>query len=155
MPTNASVKTQSPEHHLLFLCLHFEKIGKPLSLALPHDWIDTSHPAGLLLNRFLGEFEQDAWPGRDQVDTLLESAEEKTLVASLLFDTAEIEDPVKVANEGLKQLRARALEPRLRQIELALATYAAESNVDAISLIKERTKLQQTLRNSLGLSVPV
>ncbi|HEU5081574.1 MAG TPA: DNA primase [Opitutaceae bacterium] len=152
--TSASVKTQSPEHHLLYLCLHFEKIGKPLSLALPHDWIDTSHPAGLLLNRLLGEFEQDAWPGRDQVDTLLETPEEKTLVASLLFDTPEIEDPIKVANEGLRQLRARALEPRLRQIELALATYAAESNVDAISLIKERTKIQQTLRNSLGLSAP-
>jgi DNA primase len=151
----AGVKTQTPEHHLLYLCLHFEQLGKPLSLALPHDWIDTSHPAGLLLNRFLGEFEQDAWPGRDQVDTLLENAEEKTLVASLLFDAAEIEDPFKVANEGLRQLRARALEPRLRQIELALATYAAESNVDAISLIKERTRIQQQLRNSLGLSASV
>jgi DNA primase len=75
-------------------------------------------------------------------------------VASLLFDAPEIEDPFKVAGEGLKQLRARALEPRLRQIELALATYAAESNVDAISLIKERTKIQQTLRNPVGLSAP-
>jgi DNA primase len=151
----AAQQTHTPEHHLLMLCLHYEHLGKPLSLALPHQWIDTSHMAGVLLNRFLGEFEQDAWPGRDHLDNLLESPEEKSLVASLLFDAPELEDPVKVANEGLRQLRARALEPRLRQIELALATHAADSNVDAISLIKERTKIQQQLRTPVGLSVAV
>lgn len=144
---------QTPEHHLLLLCLHFEKLGTALSQQLPHDWIDASHLAGALLNRFLGEFEQDAWPGRDHLDPLLETPEEKALVASLLFDSPNLQDPVKVANEGLRQLRARALEPRLRQIELALATHAADSNVDAISLIKERTKIQQQLRSPIGLSV--
>ncbi len=146
-------KTQTPEHHLLYVCLHFEHLGKPLSLALPHDWIDRSHPAGMLLNRFLGEFEQDAWPGRENLDTLIETPDEKSLIASLLFDTPDFDDPVKVANEGLRQLTGRALEPRLRQIELALATHAAESNVDAISLIKERTKIQQQLRNPVGLAL--
>lgn len=151
-PGTPASTNHTPETHLLLLCLHFEELGKPLSLALPHDWIDTSHPAGALLNRFLSEFEQDAWPGRDHVDTLLDSAEEKALVASLLFDSPDLQDPVKVANEGLRQLRSRALEPRLRQIELALATHAADSNVDAISLIKERIKIQQLLRNPVGLS---
>jgi len=144
---------QTSEHHLLLLCLHFEHLGKPLSRQLPHDWIDTSHPAGALLNRFLGEFEQDTWPGRDHLEGLLETPEEKALVTSLLFDTPKLEDPVKVANEGLRKLRTRALDPRLRQIELALATHAADSNVDAISLIKERTKIQQQLRSPIGLSV--
>ena len=145
----------TPEHHLLLLCLHFESLGKPLSLALPHDWIDKAHLAGVLLNRFLGEFEQDAWPGREHLDSLLESEEERALIASLLFETPQVEDPVKRANEGLRQLRARALEPRLRQIELALATHAADSNVDAISLIKERTKIQQQLRTPMGVTVAV
>ena len=103
------------------LCLHFEALGKPLSSALPHDWIDTSHPAGVLLNRFIGEFEHGDWPGRDHLDSLLETNEERALVATLLFETPTIDDPAKVAGEGLRQLRARALEPRLRQIELALA----------------------------------
>jgi len=39
-------------------------------------------------------------------------------MASLLFDPPTIDDPAKVAQEGLRQLRARALEPRLRKIEL-------------------------------------
>jgi DNA primase len=108
-----------------------------------------------LLDRFLGEFEHDAWPGRDHLDDLLENAEEKTLVASLLFDTPKIDDPVKVVNEGLRQIRTRSLEPRLRQIELALATHAADSNIDAISLIKERIDLQRQLRAPFGLPVAV
>jgi DNA primase len=86
---------------------------------------------------------------------LLETPEEKTLAASLLFDRPAIDDPVKVANEGLRQLRQRALEPRLRQIELALANPAADSNPDPISLLKERSEIQRQLRQPLQLPVAV
>ncbi|MBI5381354.1 MAG: DNA primase [Opitutae bacterium] len=148
VPTGPSA---TPEHHLLLVLLHNEALGKPLSHALPHDWIDTSHPAGVLLHRFLGEIEHDNWPGRDHLDPLLETGEERTLVASLLFDTPVIDDPHKVVGEGLRQLRSRALEPRLRKIELDLASHGADSDVDAISLIKERSDLQRQLRQPIGL----
>ena len=137
------------------LCLHFEELGKPLSHALPHGWIDTRHLAGLLLNRFLGEFEQDAWPGRDNLDAVLESPEERTLVAGLLFEAPRVDDPFKVAQEGLRQLRARHLEPRLRQIELALATSGSDSDSDPISLLKERSELQRQLRQPVVLNPAV
>jgi DNA primase len=137
------------------LCLHFETLLAPLSTALPHDWIDGAHPAGVLLSRFLGEVEHGHWPGRDHLDSLLETAEERTLVAGLIFETPKIDDPVKVAGEGLRQLRARALEPRLRQIELALANTHADSNSDPISLLKERSELHRRLRLPIGLAVVV
>ncbi len=152
VPANTA---QTPEHHLLMLCLHFDEIGKPLSHHLPHDWIDVSHPAGVLLNRFLAEFEHDAWPGRDHLDVLLETPEERTLVATLLFEAPEIDDPMKVAQEGLKQLRQRALEPRLRQIELALANPRADIESDPISLLKERSELHRQLRQPLVLAATV
>ncbi|MSU69439.1 MAG: DNA primase [Opitutaceae bacterium] len=150
-PPPPSARDITPETHLLLLCLHCEELGKPLSVALPHEWIDIAHPPGVLLNRFLSEFEANTWPGRDHLDPLLETPEERTLVASLLFETPVIEDPVKNANEGLRKLRARALEPRLRQIELDLATHHAESKLDPISLLKEHTELQKQLRQPLGL----
>jgi DNA primase len=143
--------TIPPEHDLLLVCLHFEDLGKPLSHALPHDWIDTTRAAGALLNRFLAEFEQDAWPGRLNLDPLLETDEEKALIASLLFAPPSMEDPRKVALEGLQRIRTRALEPRLRQIELALATHQTDSTVDAFSLLKERSELQRQLRQLLML----
>jgi DNA primase len=149
-----SEQAQTPERHLLLLLLHFETLGKALSHAIQHDWIDTraNHTAGRLLNRFLTEFEHDTWPGRDHLDGLLETPEERALAASLLFETPEIDDPLKVAQEGLRQLRSRALEPRLRQIELALANPHADIESDPISLLKERSELQRQLRTPVVLA---
>ncbi|HEX3730981.1 MAG TPA: DNA primase [Opitutaceae bacterium] len=143
----------TPEYDLLLLCLHFEHLGVPLSRALPHEWIDTRHTAGLLLDRFLNAFEHGAWPGRDVLDELLEQPEEKALAASLLFDAPKLEDPLKVALEGMGRMRARSVEPRLRQIELAIANATADSNADPISLYKERSELQRLLRQPLVLAV--
>ena len=149
----APASAVSSERDLLVLCLHHERWGRALSSALPdHTWIDQSHPAGVLLNRFLAEFEHQSWPGRDHLDTLLETPEEKSLVASLLFDPPTFDDPAKVAQEGLRQLRSRALEPRLRQIELALANGSEEVNSDPISLLKESVELRRQLRQPMVLA---
>ena len=152
-PSSPASADPTPEQDLLLLCLHCEWIGKPLSAALPHQWIDTKHPAGVLLNRFLAEFEHDGWPGRDHLDGLLETPAEKALVASLLFDAPLLDDPVKVAQEGLHQLRVRSIEPRLRQIELALANRTADSKDDPVSLLRESFELQRQLRKPLVLTV--
>ncbi len=141
----------TPEHHLILVCLHFEHLGKPLAASVAHEWIDASHPAGALLNRFLNEFEHDAWPGRDHLDGLLETDAERALVASVLFETPKIDDPAKVATEGVRLLRTRALEPSLRQIELALAGAHLDSGVDANSLLKQRTEIQRQLRAPIVL----
>jgi DNA primase len=76
------------------------------------------------------------------------------MVATLLFETPGFDDPQKVAQEGLKQLRVRALEPRLRQIELALANPRADIDSDPISLLKERLELQRLLRQPIALVLP-
>jgi DNA primase len=142
----------SPEHDLLRLCLHFENVGRPLSAAIPHDWIDQRRPEGVLLNRFLGELENGNWPGRDHLESLMESDDEKSLVASLLFDVPLLDDPLKVAREGVQKLRARALEPRVRQIELALANTPSDFNDDSSSLLRELSDLQRQLRQPVSLT---
>jgi DNA primase len=148
----AGIGLPSTERDLLLLLLHFEVLGPRLSHAIDPLWVDVGHTAGKLLNRFLSEFEQHSWPGRDHLDGLLETEEERALVAALLFETPSIEEPAKVAQEGLRQLRARSLEPRLRQIELALANADADSKFDPISLLKERSELQRQLRQPLVLA---
>lgn len=153
--TAPGVRSIAPEQDLLLLLLHWEQFGKSVAHAFPHDWIDLSHPAGALLNRFLAEFEQDNWPGKDHLEPLVESAEEKALVASLSFDVPELDDPAKALQEGIRQLRSRALEPQLRKIDLDLATHHADSSVDAISLLKRRSDLQRQLRLPIVLAVAV
>ncbi len=146
----------SPENHLLLLLLHYENLGPSLAqLLLPlHEqqtWIDLARPAGQLLLRFLNEIAEQNWPGRDHLDPLLETDAERSLVATLLFDSPPLDDPIKVINEGLRQLRARALEPRLRQIELALSTHGPDSPQNPTLLFKERTEIQRQLRSPFGL----
>jgi DNA primase len=145
--TPAARVNRPPEEDLLLLCLHFEALGKPLAQALlAPDWIDANLPSGRVLWRFLTEFEHDAWPGRDHLDELLETPEEKALVASLLFEAPDVDDPRKVANEGLRRLNARALEPRLRQIELEIALKRTDVDAATFSLLKARSELQRQLR---------
>ncbi|PTX97774.1 DNA primase [Opitutus sp. ER46] len=151
-PVINGANAHTPERDLLMLVLHFETLGLPLSHAVQPDWVDIGHVEGSLLNRFLSEFEQHSWPGRDHLELLLETEEERGLVAGLLFETPAIEDPVKIAQEGLRRLRARSLEPRLRQIELALANSGADSKFDPISLLKERSDIQRLLRQPLVLA---
>jgi len=149
----AQAASSSPEERLLLICLHFEELGPALAQTLPHDWIDTRHTAGALLNRFLAEFEQANWPGRDHLDPLLETDAERALVTTLLFDAPAFEDPHKIASEALRLLRARALEPRLHQIALDLARHDADSpappNLGA--LLQEQLEIKRQLLRPLLL----
>lgn len=144
--------SSAPERDLLLLLLHFETLGRALATACPHDWVDDRLPAGALLNRFLAEFSEGQWPGRDRIDGLLETEVERALVASLLFERPQIDDPAKVVIEGLTRLRTRALAPRLRQIDILLAQAATDNSFDATALLKERSELQRRLRSPLALA---
>ncbi|WP_404420416.1 DNA primase [Nibricoccus sp. IMCC34717] len=136
----------SPERHLLGICLQYEGIARALSHNLPHDWINSRDPAGRLLNRVLAEHEQEAWSGKDHIHELAEGPDEEQTVAHLLFEPVQADEPAKLAEQALQQLRQRQLGPKLRQIELALAKAGADSNIDAISLLRQRTELQRQLR---------
>ena len=144
---------KATEAHLLFLCLHHESLLQALASQLPHEWIDQSHTAGSLLDRILAEATHNGWTGMDQLDQILETEEEKALVASLLFEAAADDDLIKIANEGLRSLQCRFLEPRRRQIELELASKGTDIDSDALSLIKQLKEIERQLRNPPKLSL--
>ncbi len=153
-PNTPPDDTSAAERDLLLLVLHYEHLGPSLAAACPHDWIDTRLPSGTLLNRFLAEFAEGLWPGRDHLDPLLETDAERAVVASLLFETPQLDDPAKVALEGLRRLRDRSLAPRLREIEMQLSSASTQpqpGGPDPITLLKERSDLQRQLRSPLAL----
>jgi DNA primase len=149
----ADAHGKATEAHLLFLCLHHESLLHALASQLPHEWIDTTHTAGSLLDRILAEVAHNGWTGRDNLDQLLETEEEKTLVASLLFEAAADDDLVKIANEGLRSLQRRFLEPRQRQIELEIASKGTDVESDLLSLLKQRAEITRQLINPPKLSL--
>lgn len=152
-PTAPPASAGSPEQDLLKVILHFDKLGRPLSAALPHDWVDVTAPAGSLLNRILAEYEHGHEVDRAHLDALVDTSEERALLASLLFEAPRFDDPLKIVQEGLGKLRDRALLPRLREIELALAGGSENSIIDPKSLLSEKLTLQRQLRRPVALAV--
>lgn len=148
-PANSSPISDSKptEEHLLYLCLHHEPLLLGLSQQLPHDWIDTETLAGRLLDRILAEAQHNGWAGREALDQLLETEEEKSLAATLMFEGPGDEDLVKFANEGLRALHRRFLEPRLRQIELEIASQGTNGDAHLFSLLKQRADIIRQLQN--------
>jgi len=138
---------------LLFLCLHHESLLRSLATQLPPEWIDQTHPAGIILNRLLAEVAHNDWPGNAAIDQLLETEEEKSLVATLLFDASDDDDLVKKASEGLRSLQRRFLEPRIRQIELEIATKGTDIDTDFSFLLKQRSDLTRQLLNPPKLNL--
>jgi len=149
----ADAHGKATEAHLLFLCLHHESLLHALASQLPHEWIDTSHTAGSLLDRILAEAAHNGWTGKESLEQLLETEEEKTLVASLLFEAAADDDLVKIANEGLRSLQRRFLEPRQRQIELEIASKGTDVESDLLSLLKQRAEITRQILNPPKLSL--
>lgn len=145
--------TKGTEEHLLYLCLHHDPLLVALSHQLPHDWIDTSTPAGQLLDRVLAEAQHNGWSGREALDQLLETEQEKALAATLLFESPGDEDLVKFANEGLRALHRRYLEPRLRQIELEIASGDTNGDAHLFSLLKQRADIIRQLQNPPKLTL--
>jgi DNA primase len=146
-PRSADAHTRGLEAHLLYLALHQEPLLIALASQLPHAWIDTTSLAGQLLDRVMAEVQHNGWPGREHLDQLLESQEEKALVATLLFETPGDEDLVKFANDGLRALQRRALEPSLREIELEIASQGTNGAPHLFSLLKQRAEIIRQLQN--------
>lgn len=146
-PPTSAAPTHGTEEHLLYLCLHDDTLMQALAHQLPHDWIDTRSAAGALLDRLLAEVQHNGWEGRENLDQLLESEEEKTLAANLLFESPGDEDLIKFAHEGMRALQRRALEPRLREIELEIAQQGTNGGPDLFSLLKQRAEIIRQLQN--------
>jgi DNA primase len=153
-PLPADAPGKATEAHLLFLCLHHESLLPGLASQLPHEWIDQSNPAGLVLDRILAEVAHNGWAGNGQIDQLLETEEEKTLVASLLFETAGDDDLIKMANEALRALQRRYLVPRQREIELEIANKGTDIDTDLSSLLKRRKEIELQLQNPPKVTLP-
>src|SRR5690606_11960576 len=92
------------EYDLLLLALLYPELGRPLAESLHHEWIDTTTREGRLLDQILHAILHDVWPGTEHRDDFVTDPEDRNFLASLLFAPADIEDPIKIANEGIRRM---------------------------------------------------
>ncbi len=151
--TRPDAHTKGYEEHLLYICLHHERVLRELGTILPPEWIDTTTSAGRLLDRVLAEVQHNGWNGRESLEQLLETEEEKSLVATMLFQAPGEEDWAKIVNEGLRHLQKRFLEPKKQQIELEIASKGAIGDPTLPSLLKQRAEITRQLLNPPRLNL--
>ena len=84
----------------------------------------------------------------------IENPEDQNFLASLLFAPAQFDDPVKIANEGIRRMVRNFCAPRIRKIELEIA--AKERNVDSDLLSSRQllTELRHLRTNPPSIHVP-
>ncbi len=152
-PAGHDSHTKGFEEHLLYVCLHQERLLRELGAHLAPDWIDTTTLAGRLLDRVLAEVQHNGWNGQESLEQLLETEEEKSLVASMLFQAPGEEDWAKIVNEGLRHLQKRFLEPKKQQIELEIASKGAIGDPTLPSLLKQRADITRQLLNPPRISL--
>ncbi|MEJ1973842.1 MAG: toprim domain-containing protein [Lacunisphaera sp.] len=145
--------TKGYEEHLLYVCLHHEAFLSELASHLAHEWIDPTTTAGRLLDRLLAEVQHNGWNGRESLEQLLETEEEKSLAATMLFQAPGEEDWAKIVNEGLRHLQKRFLEPKKQQIELEIASKGAIGDPTLPSLLKQRAEITRQLLNPPRLTL--
>ena len=155
-PDSGVTETYSPtgpEEHLLLLCLHHEELGAPLAALVQHDWIAEESVAGRLLNRALAAFHDCDWPGKDEVMTLAhDDPAEQALLTKLIFVPPREDDPIKVANEGLRVLHQRFIRRKLDQIGLEIASIQPDSGSDSFLVLRKKADLIRQSKHPPQLS---
>jgi DNA primase len=114
-----------------------------LAHAIDHAWIDKRTRGGWLLDQFLNDFEHDVWPGTAHVEEHVPDPDDRSFLASLLFEAPAVEDPIKVANDGIRQIVSNFCVPKIRKIELEIAAKQRNFDADLILLLKTNEELRR------------
>ena len=138
---------------LLLILLH-EEIGRDIAALIEHDWIDTGTREGRLLDRFLHDFAHDVWPGINELDQHVEEPEDRNFLDSLLFDPPTIDDPAKVANEGIRRMVRNFCVSKINKIELEIARKQGNVDADLLSLRKSMDELHHLRLNPPAIRQP-
>jgi DNA primase len=142
------------ERDLLGLCLNEEGIGPEIAHVVDEQWIDTRSPEGKLLNQVLNDFNHDMWEGPNSLNDQLEDTELKSLVADLIFEKPEYDNPTRLANEAIRRLVSKFADQKIKKIKLEIARKQSEQDPALISLFDEIVNLQNIKGSPPQLGTP-
>ena len=133
----------SAERDLLLVCLHDADIGQRASEVIDDQWIDSSEKEGELLSHVMNEFSHHMWNGPESLNEQLDDAELKSLIASILFEEPELENPSRIANEAIRKLVTKFADKRIQEIKLEIARKEENFNDEVLLLLEESSALQK------------
>ncbi|MGJ8640917.1 MAG: DNA primase [Opitutaceae bacterium] len=137
---------------LLWLVSHYPEYGNKLSEIIDYEWINTKSPAGRLLDRILAELKEGLIEDATQTENLVESIEDRQLLAEINLKDLEIENPKTHIEACLQTLYKNYLNARRKQLEKKITNTVASSD-EQLRHMREVSKIRKTLATPLKLEL--
>ena len=155
-PNGSSKSTQSNQDplltratwELLWLVSHHPDYGTLISEIIDYEWIDTCSTEGRLLTRVLAELQEGLLVNSGQIDAIVDSVEERKLMANIQARELSVEEPVKQIEFCLERLRRTYVETKIKEVEQKIFNTEPESQ---IKLMRDRKALISGLKSPLRL----
>ena len=133
---------------LLWLVSHYPDYGTLISEIIDYEWIDTYSTEGRLLTRILAELQEGLLVKSSRIDTIVDSVEERQLMANIQSRELSVEDPAKQIEFCLERLRRKHVEAKIKEIEQKIFNTEPKSQT---KLMRDRKALINGLKYPLRL----
>lgn len=124
---------------LLYLILKFPQYGKQVALTIDLDGIKKDTLAGSFLTKLLTEFYEINNSDSIKIETIIESNEERKLLADIHTAELDIEEPIQVINECLQSLKKTSLNQEKR----LLTQLIEQTDTNSANFIELMRKVKQ------------
>ena len=133
---------------LLWLILHHPEYGNQLSEIIDYEWINTNSTTGKLLSRLLAELREGMIDSVDQIENIIDSVEERQLLANIHSRELSVEEPAKQIVFCLERLRRKFVEAKVKNLEQKIIN---SDPVTQIRLMRERKEILRKVLHPLEL----
>jgi len=131
-----------PSSKLLWHVLHNPDCTKIISETVDYEWINANTREGKLLSRLIAEVREGLINDSRQIEGIIESQEDRQLLADLYAHEFEIEEPEEQTKFCIKQLFRKHHETRIKELEQKILNADPEQQ---LVLMKERKSLYSEL----------
>ena len=137
---------------LLYLTLKFPEYGKQIAYTIDSDSLQKKSLSGKFLSKLLAEFYEKTNTSSIDTESLIETNEERQLLADIHTKELHIDDPIKLINECLRTLKKNVLNQK--KTLLTQKIQQTDSNdVKFIELMKKVKQINQELIDTQNLAI--
>jgi DNA primase len=111
---------------LLWLILHFPEYSKRISEIIDYEWINRDSKPGRLLQRIIAEIRENLIEDSSKIEHLVETVEDRTLLADLHSKDLEIDSAEININSYLNYMYRNHLSNRVNTLKRQVATASPE-----------------------------
>jgi DNA primase len=135
---------------LLWLVLHHPEYSIPASETIDYEWIKLDSSAGRLLSRLLAEIREGLIEDSNQIETLIDTDEDRQLLADIHSRDLGVEEPKEHIEFCLNRLFRKHHEAQIKELENRIINAADQ---ERLGLMKARKQLLNDLAKPLELQL--